>query len=421
MRSNRALILILVVFAILSATYSCVTRLKYGPDEPAHFIYVRSIADRLALPPISHEVTPTEESVATHEGHQPPLYYALLAFPYAMLSALGASNEAIWRALRLVNIPLGLLWVCAVYALAFEFFQDRKRALTTAAFVALIPTSSYTAGVINNENLIAPLVTWSLIPMLSYFRTGSMSRRSAVWLGLLVGLSILTKAQGLVLIVMLLIASVAVLRRAGYRNWKQVLAGFATVIGVAAVVSGWWFARNYGVYGEPLPQSLYKPIFPNGLADVLAAPGQALSAAYFASCLTYGHFWIPYWLVQPHVPFLSYFYPLSVLTAIVVTGFAARVLRNHDLDRRSLAFLLAAPVFVYLLWLRHALFVDAGANMQGRLFLCVAGIVGIVWVLGIEGLARSQSARSVVFAAFFALLLAVNAAVIAGAAALYSH
>ena len=41
---NRALAAIIVVFVVLSVCYSLATRLKYGPEEPDHFIYIRSLA-----------------------------------------------------------------------------------------------------------------------------------------------------------------------------------------------------------------------------------------------------------------------------------------------------------------------------------------------------------------------------------------
>lgn len=404
--------LVLVVFTVLSATYSLVTRLKYGPDEPAHFIYVRTIATDIAVPPISHEETPTEESTSSHEAHQPPLYYALMAVPHAVLDAAGVSADTIWRILRLLNIPLGIIWLLGVYTLALEFFKDRPRATFTTALTALIPTAAYTFGVINNENLITPLFTWALVPLLRYFKSGTITRRSAIWLGVVTGLAILAKAQGLILIPILLIESIAILRRGGYRDWKPVGLSLAAILGIAAIVSGWWFVVNKLAYGSWIPQSLYRPVYAQGLSSALVDPAGFAGVALAVTRLTYGHFWIPYWLIQPLVPYLSFFYPLCVLSAIILAGFGARILRNGDLDRPALAFLLLAPLMVYLAWLRHALFVDIGAQMQGRLFICVAAVAGIIWVVGIEGLTRSPRLRRVLLWIGIALLLAANIAVI---------
>lgn len=420
-RVNRPLVAVMVLFTALSVAYSLVTRLKWGPDEPAHFIYIRSIARDLALPRVSHAETRDESHVSTHEGHQPPLYYALMAIPFAVLEAAGASNESIWRILRLLNIPLMLLWLGGVYVLAHDFFGGRRSGLLVAGLVALIPTSAYTAGVINNENLISPLFTWSLVYLLAYFRTGALTRRGAVVLGLLIGLAVLAKAQGAALLALLMLAGLAVLRRGSYRNWRSVLSTLFLAYSAAAVVCGWWFVRNLALYGCLIPQSLHNPVFTRGLADVFAYPGLVLKAALSASQFTYGHFWVPYWLVDESLcTFPSYFNALAFLSDIALIGFVIGVVRLRSLDRRSLAFLFAAPVIVYLLWLYHALFVDRGANMQGRLFLSVAGVIGIACITAVEGLSIRRVVRYALLAVLFAGLIAANVAVILSAAARYS-
>lgn len=413
--ANRALILVLTVFTVMAAIYACVTRLKWGPDEPAHFIYIRSLAVDFSLPPISHEETKDESSASSHEAHQPPLYYAVMAIPCAVMRALGVSSDLTWRILRLLNVPLGILWLLGVYALGMEFFGDRAKATAATAFVALIPMSSYTTGVVNNENLISPLFTWSMVYLLAYFKSGAISKRSALTLGLLIGLAVLTKAQGLVLIPMMLIVSIAVLRRDDYRDWTAVVGSLAIVLGAALVVSGWWFVRSWLVNGDLVPVSLYHPAFPAGLPMVFAAPGIVLAASIGATCLTYGHFWIPYWMVQQFVSYMSCFYVLAALSVFVVTGFIRRMLMRNGVDRRSVALLLCAPAMVYLAWLRYALFVDSGTNLQGRLFLCVAAVVGIVWVLGIEGLTRWEKVRAALRCTAYAAFMCASVAIILAA------
>ena len=418
---SRYALLILLGFAALALSYSLATRLKYGPDEPAHFIYIRSLATELAPPPISHAVTPDENSTSSHEGHQPPLYYAIMAVPFALLRAFGASDDTIWRVLRLANIPIGVLWIWSVYLLAREFFGRDGHALAAAAFVAVIPTSSYTAGVINNENLISLLFTWAMIPILAFFKAGAMVPRSAAFAGLLVGLAMLAKAQGLLLIPLFALASLAVSRQSGYANWRRVLATFAIVVGVAIVVSGWWFARCWMVEGTVMPHSLYNPVVHGGFVDLAVSPGLGAQLVLRTTAAVYGYFWVPFWLVWPFAKSLMPIVcAISALTAIVLAGLVARIRRDNSIDRSSLAFLLAAPAITYVLWLRYTLVVDAMANLQGRLFLSVAAVVGIVWILGFDGLLRSERAKRAGLIAGLVVMLGANIAVIACAVALYA-
>jgi 4-amino-4-deoxy-L-arabinose transferase-like glycosyltransferase len=418
-RTYRALAAILIGFAILALVYSLVTPLKYGPDEPAHFIYIRSLATTFSPPPIARTQTHTEDSIASHEGHQPPLYYAVMAVPYAILNAFGPPADTIWRVLRILGIAIGVFWIYFVYRLAREYFASEAYALATAAFVALIPNAAYTAGVVNNDIMIALLFTWAMVPILRFFKTESLSNREAAALGALTGLAILTKAQALILVGVFAIAALAVCRRRHYANAGGVLRAAAIVLGVAVIVSGWWFVRCWIVYGTPMPHSLYNPVLPDGMISLLVNPALGLRAIWFGSAAVYTYFWTPFWLVWKYVTWSCYFWPLVAVNAAALVGVALR-LRRGGVDGRSLALLVFAALLTYAMWLRYALAVDRMANLQGRLFLPVAAVVGIIFVLGTDGWLAGAKAKRIGVILWLVLMLAANAAVIACDAAFYA-
>jgi len=71
---NWPIVSILFAFLILAACYGIATPVFEAPDEPAHYFYVKYVADTGTLPVITG--TTTEEPWAS-VGHQPPLYYCL--------------------------------------------------------------------------------------------------------------------------------------------------------------------------------------------------------------------------------------------------------------------------------------------------------------------------------------------------------
>src|SRR6185503_5955718 len=81
-------------------------------------------------------------------------------------------------------------------------------------------------------------------------RPSAPSRREVALLGVLVGLAALTKATGLLLAP--IVATVLLARRAGAENarWPRV-GSAATALGVALVVAGWFYARNWIHFGKP--------------------------------------------------------------------------------------------------------------------------------------------------------------------------
>ncbi|MCE5199843.1 MAG: DUF2142 domain-containing protein [Armatimonadota bacterium] len=419
--TSRWLVAIIAVFTLLSLGYSFATKLRYGPDEPAHFIYVKSLATKLSPPPISTTETHSEDSASSHEGHQPPLYYALMAIPFALLKALGASVDTIWRVMRLLNIPIGIAWIWCVYSLGRVFFDDdKKKALAATAFVALLPTGVYQAGVISNDVLTALLFTWAIIPILSFFKTENMSIKSAALAGLLIGLAILTKAQGLVLVPAFLAAALLVWRRRNYAGTGEIARITTVAMGTAVLVSGWWFAWCWSTYGALIPHSLYNPVLPNGLTPLLFAPAATAKLMWFITSQTYGHFFIPYWLVEQHIgDWANYFYPLCVLTALILAGLVISYKRRDNVDWRALWFMLFVVAVMFAVYVRYILVVDFMAKQQGRLFLPAASVVGMVWVLGIGGWLRSARIKIAGLTAGLVLMLLCNLVIISSAIAMY--
>ena len=410
-RTNSAVIvprIILAVYIGLALSYSFADRLRLAPDEPAHFIYIRSMATNLAPPPIATTETPSEHSSASHEGHQPPLYYALMAIPYAILKGIGASSDLIWRILRLLTIPLGACWIYAVWMLTREFFGRDGYALAATGLTALLPTSSYAAGIINNDILIALLFTLGLVSILRYFKTGGLSVRSSALLGIVIGLAALAKAQGLILLPVFLIAALPVCRREHYANSREVFRSVGIVVAAAFVVCGWWFIWRSLEYGTPFPHSLFKPIGTDPMTAFIAAPGIMLRLLGFLTSRLWGHLIAPFWLINGCVSWTGYFRVFGVITLVALFGFVFRLRRNGQIDRRSLWLLVFAAGLQYLLYVHYVLTVDIGATDQGRLFLSVAAVVSVCLVMGFDGYLRSARARIIGAALGASALLALN-------------
>lgn len=418
---NRAIAAIIGLFILLSLAYSFADRLKLGPDEPAHFIYIRSLAISHTPPAIAHAETHYENSSSSHEGHQPPLYYAIMAVPYAALNALGVEQNAIWRVLRLLNIVLGAVWIYFVYLLCHAFFvrsddqtgySQEKYALAATAFVATIPTAPYMAAVVNNDILIALLFTWAMIPMLAFFRKGKLTIKSAALWGVIMGLAILTKAQGLILVPMIVLAGICVCRRTGYKNFVDVARTVGIVFGVAALISGWWYLRCWMIYGTPMPHSLYNPVINGSFVTLLFYPLETIKLFWTMAVSLFGYFWLPYWLVQENLPWPRYYMILNILGLIWLAGFIFRLRRSCDIDKRGLCFMLVCPITICATWIHYVLMVDKGANLQGRLLLPSAAVIAIASILGVEGWLRSAKAKKAAFAIGCAVMLIINIFVI---------
>ena len=307
-RRDRSWVLLAAVlfsYVVLTTWYSVIIPLGEAPDEVPHFTYIRYLAQHGRLP------TTTDE----HEAWQPPLYYALgaaLTFwsddlpdaPFAIRTnayfdvadprapknlLLHSADEAwpyrgwalAWHLVRLLSIALGAVTVWAVYRLGRVLFPAQPAIpLTMAALTAFTPQFLFLSAVVNNDNAaiaFSALVLWQMAALLHDTERAKVWRRSA-FLGLLLGLGLLSKANIIVLLPVVGLAIVVSSARCpawGTRKRVQLAAGgLLLAIGVAALLSGWYFARNWVLYGDPMGWSFLRethalrpgPLTPNVLA-----------------------------------------------------------------------------------------------------------------------------------------------------------
>lgn len=279
LRRNWALLAISGLYLCLSLAYGLANPPFEANDELAHYLYVRRLITQRRLPV---QQIPAGQA---YQNHHPPLYYllgALVSFgvddgdlgtiiergnPFWGYDpwAVGRDNKNQYlygpferfpgsgtvRRLRMVRFLSGLVGlgtVLATYGAAREVFpSQRAMALGALAFVAFHPMFLYLSGAINNDNLITfwgACATWALMRLL---RRGFSWPRSLA-LGVILGLALITKITAIFLLpVVGLGLLVAAWRRRAWREvWPMGLAIGLSVL----LLAGWWFARNYLVYGD---------------------------------------------------------------------------------------------------------------------------------------------------------------------------
>jgi 4-amino-4-deoxy-L-arabinose transferase-like glycosyltransferase len=190
---------------------------------------------------------------------RPPGYPFFLAGIYAIagggradpspLPPFGPSADPYrthWAVGRLANVALGALAVLLVYLIA-ERIWGRRTGLVAGAIAALFPPMVLLSTELMSESLFVALVLGGVLAALVFRDRRSM--RWAALAGLLAGLAALTKANGLVLIP-LVMAGVWVVRP---RLSSRALAAPALALLVGALTIAPWTVRNYIVAGRFIP------------------------------------------------------------------------------------------------------------------------------------------------------------------------
>ncbi|MBI5930025.1 MAG: glycosyltransferase family 39 protein [Chloroflexi bacterium] len=263
-------LLALIVGLYLALAYGYATRTPTWqiPDEPAHYNYVRQIAENGELPVLQMgdwdsvyldqlkgsgfdpAVTQNIGRVQ-YEDHQPPLYYLVESVVYRL-------SDGDIETLRIFSALMGAGAVICAWAIVRRLLPSHAWiGLSAAALVAFIPQRLAIMGGVSNDSLAETLAGLVLLMVTIYLTPtqsaeGGDSRtapiKMPVIMGLLVGLAFLTKTTVYYVGV---VAGLAVLWRCWHEKWplkksiSQILA-----FGLPAVIlGGIWWVHGVQTYG----------------------------------------------------------------------------------------------------------------------------------------------------------------------------
>jgi hypothetical protein len=197
---------------------------------------------------------------------------------------------------RLLSMLMGAATVLTTYCIARQIMPQRKELAIGAAVInAFNPQFAFISGTINNDNLVIVLFALAALLLVTIakraetskvsetarlsspkssevYRTG-VSRGHLILMGLVIGLASLTKLTGL----MLLPLAAVVLGVVALRRWRpgggqetlpnsfvgpNGFVGWMAVVSIVAlVVGGWWYVRNWLLYGDPLGLKIMPVLF----------------------------------------------------------------------------------------------------------------------------------------------------------------
>ena len=346
--ASVALALIVLVYLLIAAQYARLTPAWQAPDEPAHYNYVRYVAEHGALPTLQvgdfpsaylEEIKakgfPPEMSIEPlrYEAWQPPLYYLFAAAIYRLGFGWPMTQQLL--ALRLLSVALGALLIVIASRVADTLAPGRAwLSLGTAALVATIPMHIATTAAVSNDTLAELWVALVLWQILARLRAPNERIRPWLILGVTLGLAGLTKVNTWFTLPLILGGLAYVLHRRGPASGRGrfFLQRMLAVCLPALLLLLPWLARNMHVYGpaDPLAFRRHDAVVEGQLrtADWLAQVGLRGAVGEFV-VTTFHSFWGQFgWM---GVPIDARLYRLlAVLTALAGLGLLLRLLRSRQ-------------------------------------------------------------------------------------------
>lgn len=253
------LALILVLYFALAYGYATRTPDWQIPDEPAHYNYVRQIVETGELPVIEKgdwdsayldelkgtgfdPAVTAEIGRVQYEDHQPPLYYLLQSIVYRI-------SDGDLETMRLFSAVIGAGVIICAWAVARQLFPNQAwLGISAAALIAFIPQRLAIMAGVSNDSLSELMSGLVLLGVTFYLTQKPPHLKIAFLIGLLVGLTFLTKAT---VYFVAGIAGLAILLRWWQEKWslKRALTQLFAFAVPALLFGAIWWVHGIQTYG----------------------------------------------------------------------------------------------------------------------------------------------------------------------------
>lgn len=342
--------------------------------------------------------TPPQAQLNQMTQH-PPLYYAVGA---AILWVIPHDQHLpfpwVIGILRLYSVACLVLLPLLAFATARRLGLAGTICTAAAAVPLAIPQLAHIGSSVTNDSLL--IGTLSLLTVaLTFVATGDLTKRTAVYVGLIAAAALFTKAFALAAVPWIVVAYGIAL----YRTRSRLAIGGLIVAGATSALGGWWYVVNVVRYGKlqseetqtafPKPDPGFHPSHTAYLKEF----GKQVSQKFWGN-FGYYDLPLPRWFttsativllallvlgvlaVKPRLPGIALLLPLGGITAIMVVG-------------------------TYGLYTKYGFF----PGLQGRYLFPALAAVSVLVATGLGLVARRFAAAVAIVAAAAAQLYGTHA------------
>jgi len=260
-KANKLFLLVLCLWTIWVAYWSWVLPYNMGPDECLHFKTAQFFQTHQGFPiadkePITFLREP--ECKGTTYISTPFVNYIVAAFFIKGGNLLGIERD--YLAARMSSVFFGAIFVLFLYKFLEEFFKRNNFLIfTTLASTILIPQVTYIFAYLNHEAYSLACSSFLLFASYRFYRLSAKELKQIRYfllLGLAISLQLFAKSNFYLLLLIPLVILALRFWETKRILWKNII----TLIGLAFVLSGWFFVRNYSLYKDFLGVKTYQQI-----------------------------------------------------------------------------------------------------------------------------------------------------------------
>ena len=212
-----------------------------GFDVTGHIEYIRYVAETGLIP------------LATDgwQMFQSPLFY-LVSAPLYLLFSQFFDPETVVKGMRIIPLLCGAAQVELSYRALRIVFPERENLQVVGTVIGgLLPMNLYLSQAAGNEPLAGCLSAAVVVLAFKLIRSkpDGLPKWYMSTLGLVLGLAILTKVTAVLLVPPLIFLLAYVYLSEG-QSLKHICSPILKVLGIALLISGWYYFRNWLQLGE---------------------------------------------------------------------------------------------------------------------------------------------------------------------------
>lgn len=396
---HRYAAVVTVLFVVIGLLYLSATPPFEAPDESAHFLYAHTWIETGELPVMkSYQEMWQSGQLA---GHHPPLYYALLSLPlrltertdladyyianpFASIGTVTLNNQNVFLHLmthtgdtgiaimlgRLVSIALGVATLWFVYGSAYLITADPAFSAWVMLLAGSIPTFVFISAAINNDNLATALFSAGILWLVRVVQQRTLTSRNAILIGVILGGLALTKLNTIMMFG--LVGGTLFIGLLFKRfTLRSVVMTLLLAGGISMALAGWWYVRNWQLYGDPLALSATERIWSRG------QPPTEWNAILFEAKGVWESFWLVlgWFNIRGGDWFYSY---IAVVIALGGLGVLVQVYRDRSFRQYFVLF----GAIIMLLVIGLAITTRQINVSQGRILFPGLAAITILMVSG---------------------------------------
>ncbi len=247
-RTIGLLIFLAGVFVFLLC-WACVQPLNVSPDESMRYDIVKFIVQNGYLPD-GRDPSIRNEIWGISYAFYPILSYMIMAIPAKIVSLLTTSAFAMVMAARMVNVVFGTITAYLTFRISEILFTDRSKYLFTA-LVVFLPGQIFIHTYVNNDSMAILSTAWITWVWLRSMKEG-WTKKLCVHLACAISMCALSyfNAYGFILCSIIFFFTTILVEKTAVNKAKYVASRTLLIVILVLVLAGWWFIRNYLLYGD---------------------------------------------------------------------------------------------------------------------------------------------------------------------------